>query len=87
MKKLMLLIGQAEPQDTLNTMRGLGLEFEIVSSETDFDNASSEIEIETADANAFVQKVGDQADELEMLWQLSILKRTSMFLNNKLVKL
>jgi len=67
MKKLMLLIGQAEPQDTLDTMRGLGLEFEIVSSETDFDNASSEIEIETADANAFVQKVEDQAHELEML--------------------
>ena len=67
MKKLMLLIGQAEPQDTLNTMRGLGLEFEIVSSETDFDNASSEIEIETADANAFVQKVEDRPWEAHFL--------------------
>ena len=71
MKKLMLVIGQAEPEDTLNTMKELGLEFTIVSSETDFDNASTEVTVETADVNAFVQKVEsifvDQAYELEML--------------------
>ena len=71
MKKLMLLIGQAEPDDTLNTMTELGLEFSIVSSETDIENASTEVTVETADVNAFVQKVEsifvDQAYELEML--------------------
>ena len=71
MKKLMLLIGQAEPDDTLNTMTELGLEFAIVSSETDIENASTEVTVETADVNDFVQKVEsifvDQAYELEML--------------------
>ena len=71
MKKLMLLIGQAEPDDTLNTMTELGLEFAIVSSETDIENASTEVTVETADVNAFVQKVEsifvDLAYKLEML--------------------
>ena len=71
MKKLMLLIGQAEPDDTLNAMTSLGLEFAIVSSETDLENASTEVTVETNDVNAFVQKVEstfvDQTYELEML--------------------
>ena len=71
MKKLMLVIGQAEPDDTLNAMTSLDLEFAIVSSETDLENASTEVTVETADVNAFVQKVEsifvDQAYELEML--------------------
>ena len=67
----MLVIGQAEPDDTLNAMTSLDLEFAIVSSETDLENASTEVTVETADVNAFVQKVEsifvDQAYELEML--------------------
>ena len=35
--ELILGIAQAEPDDTLNTMKNLGLEFELISSETDFE--------------------------------------------------
>ena len=35
--ELILGIAQAEPDDTLNTMKKLGLEFELISSETDFE--------------------------------------------------
>lgn len=70
--KLILGIAQAEPDDTLNTMRNLGLEFELISSETDFENAHTEVTIDIEiSSEAFVEKletiVKEQPYELEML--------------------
>ena len=70
--KLILGIAQAEPDDTLNMMRNLGLEFELISSETDFENAHTEVTIDSEiSAEAFVEKletiVKEQPYELEML--------------------
>jgi hypothetical protein len=70
--ELILGIAQAEPDDTLNTMKKLGLEFELISSETDFENAHTEVTIDIEiSAEAFVEKVesiiDDQPYELEML--------------------
>ena len=70
--KLILGIAQAEPDDTLNTMRNLGLEFELISSETDFENAHTEVTIDIEiSAEAFIEKletiVKEQPYELEML--------------------
>ena len=70
--KLILGIAQAEPDDTLNTMRNLGLEFELISSKTDFENAHTEVTIDSEiSAEAFVEKletiVKEQPYELEML--------------------
>ena len=36
---LILGIAQAEPDDTLNTMKNLGLGFELISSQTDYEIA------------------------------------------------
>ena len=70
--ELILGLAQAEPGDTLNTMKNLGLEFDLVSNETDFENAHSEVTIDiNISAEAFVEKVesimNDQPYELEML--------------------
>jgi hypothetical protein len=70
--KLILGIAQAEPDDTLNTMRNLGLEFELISSETDFENAHTEVTIDIEiSSEAFVEKLEtilkEQPYELEML--------------------
>jgi len=70
MKKLLLVFGVAEPEDALNTMKELGLEFAIVSRETDLESACTEVTVETADTNAFVQKVEDQSYEFEMLIEI-----------------
>ena len=69
---LILGIAQAEPHDTLNTMKNLGLEFELISSETDLENAHTEVTIDIEiSAEAFVKKletiVKEQPYELEML--------------------
>jgi hypothetical protein len=70
--RLILGIAQAEPDDTLNTMKNLGLEFELLSSETDLENAHTEVTIDiNVSAEAFVEKVesimNNQPYELEML--------------------
>ena len=70
--KLILGIAQAEPDDTLNTMKNLGLGFELISSKTDFENAHTEVTIDIEiSAEAFVEKletiVKEQPYELEML--------------------
>lgn len=70
--RLILGIAQAEPDDTLNTMKNLGLEFELLSSETDLENAHTEVIIDiNVSAEAFVEKVesimNNQPYELEML--------------------
>lgn len=70
--RLILGIAQAEPDDTLNTMKNLGLEFELLSSETDLENAHTEVIIDINEsAEAFVEKVesimDNQPYELEML--------------------
>lgn len=70
--RLILGIAQAEPDDTLNTMKNLGLEFELLSSETDLENAHTEVTIDiNVSAEAFVEKVesimNNQLYELEML--------------------
>ena len=53
--ELILGIAQAEPGDTLNTMKNLGLEFDLVSNETNFENAHSEVTIDiNISAEAFV---------------------------------
>ena len=41
--RLILGIRQAEPDDTLNDMKNRGLEFEVISSETDFEDAHTEV--------------------------------------------
>ena len=70
--RLILVIAQAEPDDTLNTMKNLGLEFDLVSNATDFENAHTEVTIDiNISAKEFVEKVesimNDQPYELEML--------------------
>ena len=70
--KLILGIAQAEPDDTLNTMRNLGLEFEVISSQTDYENAHTEVTIDIEiSAEAFVEKletiVKEHPYDLELL--------------------
>ena len=72
MALLIFGIGQAEPDDTLNSMTSLGLEFELISSETDFENAHTEVTVDTnISVKEFVEKVEkifeDKAFALEML--------------------
>ena len=68
----MCIRDRAEPDDTLNTMKNLGLEFDLISNATDFENAHTEVTIDIKiSAEAFVEKVesimNDQPYELEML--------------------
>jgi len=70
--QLILGISQGEPSDTLNMMKNLGLEFEVISSQTDYENAHTEVTIDIEiSAKAFVEKletiVKEQPYELEML--------------------
>ena len=72
MALLIFGIGQAEPDDTLNSMTSLGLEFKVISSETDFENAHTECTIEISiSVQEFVEKVEkifeDKPFDLEML--------------------
>ena len=69
---LILGIRQAEPDDTLNEMKNLGLEFEAISSESDFESAHTEVTIDINEsASAFVKEVekitDDEPYSLEML--------------------
>tara|TARA_B100000900_G_C20561562_1_gene709117 strand:+ start:316 stop:570 length:255 start_codon:yes stop_codon:yes gene_type:complete len=70
--RLILGIRQAEPDDTLNDMKNRGLEFEVISSETDFEDAHTEVTIDINEpADAFVKNVekilDEYPNELEML--------------------
>ena len=70
--QLILGISQGEPSDTLNTMKNLGLEFEVKSSQTDYENAHTEVTIDIEiSAEAFVEKletiVKEHPYDLEML--------------------
>jgi hypothetical protein len=70
--QLILGISQGEPSDTLNMMKNLGLEFEVISSQTDYENAHTEVTIDIEiSAEAFIEKletiVKEQPYELEML--------------------
>ena len=70
--QLILGISQGEPSDTLNMMKNLGLEFEVISSQTDYENAHTEVTIDIEiSAEAFVEKletiVKEHPYDLEML--------------------
>lgn len=74
MALLIFGIGQAEPDDTLNSMTSLGLEFQLIGSETDYENATTEVTVDIKNSvEEFVEKVEmifedeDKAFALEML--------------------
>ena len=54
--EIILVIGQTEPDDTLDSMKKHGLEFNVVSSDTNAEDAFTEVVVNVLDVENFIKK-------------------------------
>ena len=78
-----LVIGQTEPDDTLDSMKKHGLEFNVVSSDTNAEDAFTEVVVNVSDVENFIKKT-QLAFENDKMYELSLLNTILDIENNEI---
>lgn len=81
--EVILVIGQTEPDDTLDSMKKHGLEFDVVSSDTNAEDAVSEVVVNVLDVENFIKKT-QLAFENDKMYELSLLNTILDIENNEI---
>ena len=81
--EIILVIGQTEPDDTLDSMRKHGLEFNVVSSDTNAEDAFTEVVVNVLDVENFIKKT-QLAFENDKMYELSLLNTILDIENNEI---
>ena len=78
-----LVIGQTEPDDTLDSMKKHGLEFNVVSSDTNVEDAFTEVVVNVLDVENFIKQT-QLAFENDKMYELSLLNTILDIENNEI---
>tara|TARA_Y100000389_G_C17324588_1_gene444879 strand:- start:526 stop:783 length:258 start_codon:yes stop_codon:yes gene_type:complete len=81
--EVILVIGQTEPDDTLDSMKKHGLEFNVVSSDTNAEDAFTEVVVNVLDVENFIKKT-QLAFENDKMYELSLLNTILDIENNEI---
>ena len=81
--EIILVIGQTEPDDTLDSMKKHGLEFNVVSSDTNSEDALIEVVVNVLDVENFIKKT-QLAFENDKMYELSLLNTILDIENNEI---
>jgi hypothetical protein len=81
--EIILVIGQTEPDDTLDSMKKHGLEFNVVSSDTNAEDAFTEVVVNVLDVENFIKKT-QLAFENDKMYELSLLNTILDIENNEI---
>ena len=81
--EVILVIGQTEPDDTLDSMKKHGLEFNVVSSDTNTEDAFTEVVVNVLDVKNFIKKT-QLAFENDKIYELSLLNTILDIENNEI---
>ena len=81
--EIILVIGQTEPDDTLDSMKKHGLEFNVVSSDTNTEDAFTEVVVNVLDVKNFIKKT-QLAFENDKMYELSLLNTILDIENNEI---
>ena len=81
--EVILVIGQTEPDDTLDSMKKHGLEFNVVSSDTNTEDAFTEVVVNVLDVKNFIKKT-QLAFENDKMYELSLLNTILDIENNEI---
>ena len=81
--EVILVIGQTEPDDTLDSMKKHGLEFNVVSSDTNAEDAFTEVVVNVIDVENFIKKT-QLAFENDKMYELSLLNTILDIENNEI---
>ena len=81
--EVILVIGQTEPDDTLASMKKHGLEFNVVSSDTNAEDAFTEVVVNVLDVENFIKKT-QLAFENDKMYELSLLNTILDIENNEI---
>ena len=81
--EVILVIGQTEPDDTLDSMKKHGLEFSVVSSDTNAEDAFTEVVVNVLDVENFIKKT-QLAFENDKMYELSLLNTILDIENNEI---
>ena len=81
--EIILVIGQTEPDDTLDSMKKHGLEFNVVSSDTNTEDAFTEVVVNVLDVENFIKQT-QLAFENDKMYELSLLNTILDIENNEI---
>jgi hypothetical protein len=81
--EIILVIGQTKPDDTLDSMKKHGLEFNVVSSDTNTEDAFTEVVVNVLDVENFIKKT-QLAFENDKMYELSLLNTILDIENNEI---
>ena len=81
--EVILVIGQTEPDDTLDSMKKHGLEFNVVSSNTNAEDAFTEVVVNVLDVENFIKQT-QLAFENDKMYELSLLNTILDIENNEI---
>ena len=81
--EIILVIGQTEPDDTLDSMKKHGLEFNVVSSDTNAEDAFTEVVVNVLDVENFIKQT-QLAFENDKMYELSLLNTILDIENNEI---
>ena len=81
--EVILVIGQTEPDDTLDSMKKHGLEFNVVSSDTNVEDAFTEVVVNVLDVENFIKKT-QLTFENDKMYELSLLNTILDIENNEI---
>jgi hypothetical protein len=81
--EVILVIGQTEPDDTLDSMKKHGLEFNVVSSDTNVEDAFTEVVVNVLDVENFIKQT-QLAFENDKMYELSLLNTILDIENNEI---
>jgi hypothetical protein len=81
--EVILVIGQTEPDDTLDSMKKHGLEFNVVSSDTNAEDAFTEVVVNVLDVENFIKQT-QLAFENDKMYELSLLNTILDIENNEI---
>ena len=81
--EVILVIGQTEPDDTLDSMKKHGLEFNVVPSDTNAEDAFAEVVVNVLDVENFIKKT-QLAFENDKMYELSLLNTILDIENNEI---
>ena len=81
--EIILIIGQTEPDDILDSMKKHGLEFNVVSSDTNAEDAFTEVVVNVLDVENFIKQT-QLAFENDKMYELSLLNTILDIENNEI---
>ena len=81
--EIILVIGQTKPDDILDSIKKHGLEFNVVSSDTNAEDAFTEVVVNVLDVENFIKKT-QLAFENDKMYELSLLNTILDIENNEI---